>query len=80
MTILSILRYIDETIKVSTEEAVRTTRLLVKREGIIAGISSGAVMFAALKKIKGLDKGNMVALLADSGERYMSTGLLMDKY
>lgn len=71
-------RYIDETIRVSDEEAIRTTRHLIRKEGIFAGISSGAVMFAALEKIKVLDKGNMVVLFADSGERYLSTGLLTD--
>ncbi len=71
-------RYIDETIRVSDEEAITTTRHLVRKEGIFAGISSGAVMFAALKKIRVLDKGNMVVLLADGGERYLSTGLLTD--
>ena len=69
-------RYIDENIRVSTDEAVRTTRDLIRKEGIYAGISSGAVMFAALQKIKRLDKGSMVILLADGGERYLSTGLL----
>jgi len=72
-------RWIDETVKVSDEESVRTARRLIRKEGIFAGISSGAVMSAALEKIKVLEKGNMVVLLADGGERYLSTGLLMDK-
>lgn len=72
-------RFIDEIVSVSDADAIRTARLLIREEGIFAGISSGAVMFAALEKIKALDKGNMVVLLADGGERYLSTGLLTDK-
>ena len=72
-------RWIDEIARVSDEQAAQTTRRLTKEEGIFAGISSGAVMFAALEKVKTLDKGNMVVLLADTGERYLSTGLLTDK-
>ncbi|MFH1625067.1 MAG: cysteine synthase family protein [Pseudomonadota bacterium] len=72
-------RWIDEIIRVSDEQAIQTTRRLIRKEGIFAGVSSGAVMFAALEKVKTLDKGNMVVLLADGGERYLSTGLLTDK-
>ena len=72
-------RWVDEIIRVSDEEAIKTARDLVRKEGILAGISSGAVMSAALEKIKALDKGNMVALLADSGERYLSTGFYTGK-
>jgi len=70
---------IDETIRVSDEAAIRTVKDLIRKEGILGGISSGAVVCAALEKISGLDKGNMVVLLADGGERYLSTGLLKDK-
>jgi len=72
-------RWVDEVVKVSDEEAIKTARELVNKEGILAGVSSGAVMFAALEKIKVLDKGKMVALLADSGERYLSTGFYTGK-
>jgi len=72
-------RWVDEIIRVSDEEAIKTARDLVRKEGILAGISSGAVMFAALEKIKVSDKGKMVALLADSGERYLSTGFYTGK-
>jgi cysteine synthase len=72
-------RWVDEIIRVSDEEAIKTARELVRKEGILAGISSGAVISAALEKIKVLDKGKMVALLADSGERYLSTGFYTGK-
>ncbi|MDY7030310.1 MAG: cysteine synthase family protein [Thermodesulfobacteriota bacterium] len=68
--------WVDETIRVSDKDAIQTARQLVRKEGIFAGISSGAVMHAALEKVMVLDKGNVVVLLADSGERYLSTGLL----
>ena len=69
-------RWVDETVRVSDEDAVQTAGKMVRREGIFAGISSGAVMYAALEKVKVMDVGVVVALLADSGERYLSTGLL----
>ena len=72
-------RYVDEMVKVSDADAIKTARLLVREEGIFAGISSGAVLFAALEKSKVFDKGNIVVLLADGGERYLSTGLLTDR-
>ena len=71
-------QWIDETIRVEDKAAIETTKELIQKEGIYSGISSGAVMWAALEKIKELDKGNMVVLLADGGERYLSTDLLTD--
>ena len=54
------------------------SRLLARREGILAGISSGAALWAALRLAYRPDwKGKtIVALLTDSGERYLSTALL----
>ena len=68
---------IDEVIQVSNEEARETTRRLIKEEGILAGISSGAAVFAALKVAEREDsKGKLiVAILPDTGERYLSTDL-----
>lgn len=66
---------IDEIIAVSDEEAVAAGRLLASAEGVLAGISSGAAFHAALKLAR--DKENagktIVAILPDTGERYMST-------
>jgi len=66
----------DEIIQVTNEEAAETTRLLAVKEGIFAGISSGAALFAAIKVAARLGKGkNVVVVLPDRGERYLSTGL-----
>ena len=68
---------IDEVIQVKNEEARETTRRLIKEEGILAGISSGAAVFAALKVAERKDsKGKLiVVILPDTGERYLSTDL-----
>jgi len=68
---------IDEVIKVKNEEAIDTARNLAKYEGIFAGISSGAAVFAALVIARRAEnKGKMiVVILPDTGERYISTDL-----
>lgn len=66
----------DEIIPVSSEDAFETTRLLGSKEGILVGISSGAAVFAALKKAKELGAGKRILAIApDTGERYLSTEL-----
>ena len=66
----------DEIITVTNEDAAEITRELAVKEGILAGISSGAAMFAAMKVAKRLGKGrNVVVIIPDRGERYLSTGL-----
>lgn len=69
----------DEAIEISknTVPATRQAgRDLARREGILAGMSSGAVIYIALKKAKELGKGKtIVAILPDTGERYLSTDL-----
>jgi len=71
------LELIDEVVKVKSEEAILTTRRLMREEGILAGISSGAAAFAALKVAKRKEtKGRLiVVILPDTGERYLSTEL-----
>ena len=68
---------IDEIICVSASAAKATARALGAKEGILAGISSGAALWAALKLAErpAFAGKNIVALLPDTGERYLSTGL-----
>lgn len=69
-------KLLDEIIQVSNEEAMQTSRRLAREEGIFAGISSGANLFAALQVAKKLGKGKkVVVILPDTGERYLSTEL-----
>ena len=66
---------IDEIIPVTDAQAFRMTRMLLRKEGIIAGISSGAALHAAIavsKKAENRDK-LIVVILPDTGERYLST-------
>lgn len=66
----------NEIIKISDEEAIQHTRRLAREEGILVGISSGAACAAALQIARRLGKGKTVlTLLADAGERYLSTDL-----
>ncbi len=71
---------VDEVIKVRHEDAGATARRLARVEGILAGISSGAALWAALKVAKRPEsRGKMiVVVLPDTGERYLSTWLFED--
>jgi cysteine synthase A len=68
---------IDEVIKVDNEDAFKTSRELAKTEGLLVGISSGAAVVAAKELAKREEnKGkNIVVILPDGGERYLSTEL-----
>jgi len=66
---------IDETIMVETEKAFETARQIVKKEGIFVGMSSGAAMYAALEISKKIDRGKIVVIFPDRGEKYLSTNL-----
>ncbi|MDO4461929.1 MAG: cysteine synthase A [Bacteroidia bacterium] len=72
--------YVDEVITVSNEDAIRNTVRLAREEGILAGISSGAAMTAALQLAsRPENKGKLiVAFLPDTGERYLSTGIFSE--
>lgn len=67
---------LDEVVTVTEEEAYAAARLLAKTEGILVGISSGAALAAAVKTAKEVDKPlQIVVLLPDTGERYLSSPL-----
>lgn len=68
---------VDRIITVSDEQAIATARLLARREGLLAGISSGAAVWAALQlaREETLRGKTIVVLLPDTGERYLSTAL-----
>jgi len=66
---------VDEIHKVNPTQAEEAARLLALQEGIFVGPSSGAIFHTALKKSEEIDKGVMVAMAPDGGEKYLSTTL-----
>lgn len=66
---------IDKILTVSDEDAYYYTNLLAKKEGILAGISSGSALKAAIEIAKQEENKNIVVLFADSGNKYFSTGV-----
>ena len=73
--------WIDEIMPVSEAEARQTVRKLAREEGILAGISSGAILWAALQVAsrEGMRGKRVLAILPDTGERYLSTDLFGEK-
>ncbi len=74
------MNIVDEIIKVQHEDAGRVARRLAREEGILAGISAGANVWAALELAKRKDNEGkvIVAIVPDTGERYLSTWLFED--
>ncbi len=74
------INLLDEIIKVKDEDAFQTARLLAKKEGLLVGISSGAATWAALEIAKRPENSGelIVAILPDTGERYLSTALFQE--
>lgn len=66
---------VDKIVEVSEEEAKSITSRLAKEEGVFAGMSSGGSVAAALKIAETLDKGIIVAIICDIGDRYLSSDL-----
>jgi S-sulfo-L-cysteine synthase (O-acetyl-L-serine-dependent) len=66
---------VDQTYDVSEEEATQTTRKLALMEGIFTGMSGGGAAHIALKVAQTLQKGVIVFIACDRGDRYLSTGL-----
>ena len=71
------LELIDQVEQVDNDDAIATARLLMEKEGIMAGISCGAALCAALRVAKqaGNEGKHIVVILPDSGERYLSSAL-----
>jgi len=67
---------VDDIIRVRNEDALETSRRLAAREGMLVGISSGAIVWAALQVAAELGEGKtVVTIVPDTGERYLSTAL-----
>jgi cysteine synthase len=68
---------VDEVVQVTNEDAFETARRLAREEGVLAGISSGAALWAALRVAARpeMEGKTIVVVLPDTGERYLSTGL-----
>jgi cysteine synthase B len=66
---------VDRIIDVSAEQAIAMTRRLAKEEGILAGMSSGGAMTAALQLASEIEEGVIVSIVCDRGDRYLSSEL-----
>jgi cysteine synthase A len=73
------MNVVDEVRRVKSEDAMAMTRQLARREGLLVGISSGAATVAALEIAKELGAGHdVVVVLPDTGERYLSTDVFKE--
>ncbi|MDR2085894.1 MAG: cysteine synthase A [Dysgonamonadaceae bacterium] len=76
-------KFVDEIFPVANDDAIRTSRELAKQEGLLVGISAGAAVYAAVQIAQrpGNENKNIVVILPDTGERYLSTVLYaFDEY
>ncbi len=69
----------DEIVHIEDEEAFETARRLAREEGLFLGMSSGAAVAVALRKARELERGLILAIAPDGGERYLSTPLFTEK-
>ena len=60
---------------IESEEAINMARQIIAKEGIFAGMSSGAAMIAALRTAEKMEKGNIVVVFPDRAEKYLSTSM-----
>ncbi len=70
---------LDRKINIDDEEAFETARRLARQEGLLVGMSSGAAMAVALQQAATMESGLIAVILADSGERYLSTSLFTQR-
>lgn len=66
---------VDRTIDISEEDATKMTQRMAKEEGILAGMSSGGALYAALEIAQEIESGVIVCITCDRGDRYLSSGL-----
>ena len=72
-------RYVDRIVSINAGEALRCAHLLAEKEGLLTGVSSGATVAAALKLAAAIEPdANVLVMLPDTGERYLSTPLYQD--
>ena len=64
---------IDSQEMIESEEAIETARQIISKEGIFAGMSSGAAMLAAIRTAQKIESGNIVVVFPDRAEKYLST-------
>ena len=69
---------IDETVMIESEEAYDMARRIIREESIFVGMSSGAAMVAAVETAQQIDKGVVVVIFPDRGEKYLSTPLFSE--
>ena len=69
---------IDTQEMIESEEAIEMARQLIRKEGIFAGMSSGAAMLAALRTAERIEHGNIVVVFPDRAEKYLSTTMFAD--
>ena len=69
------MKLVDDVIKVSDKEAYDMVKLIALKEGLIVGSSSGAALSAALKLADKIEKGNIITILPDRGDRYFSKNI-----
>lgn len=69
------MNLVDDVIKVSDKEAYDMVKLIALKEGLIVGSSSGAALSAALKLADKIEKGNVITILPDRGDRYFSKNI-----
>ena len=72
-------RYVDRIVSINAADALRCAHDLAEKEGLLTGVSSGAAVAAALKLAEAVEPGaNVLVMLPDTGERYLSTPLYQD--